>query len=493
MPPIRSPKRRRGPKAKPICERNLTQQELKPIQYPERTYSQSQKLRVLVFLEHHQIPLQRPGEYRRPTQQEASDTYQVPQRTISDWTRKKDKIEQIGKDSPVKKAAALEDQLYNDFLERREARRTVRQAWFRIQSQFRFREIYPNVNPAIFRFSNGWFRGFLGRHKISLRCITKKAQKMPEDYRILVVNWLRFNRWNSQPAAGSFWDVAIDHPVGRYDLSNICNLDETPIPFEYLQGKTYNTVGARTVWAKESRSGWDKQQATLVLCIFADGIPQIPPMIIFHGTGQRVESEKLQYHAGVIVEFNPTAYMNDGLFERYITNYLIPVLGGRPTLFALDLMGSHKTPTVLDILRKNNITPSLIPGGCTSLVQPLDVSVNKPFKDLIRDLTDERIFELESTEEFERWTVRDRCIMITHCVGDAFYKFHSEKASIICTSFRKVSLSLPVDGSLDGELDIKGFTGLEIGNWRQDLGSVDDSADVRSEEDHEVEFVSGFE
>ncbi|RPA91630.1 hypothetical protein L873DRAFT_1848156 [Choiromyces venosus 120613-1] len=216
-------------------------------------------------------------------------------------------------------------------------------------------------------------------------------------------------------------------------------------------------------------------------------------MIIFHGTGQRVESEKLQYHAGVIVEFNPTAYMNDGLFERYITNYLIPVLGGWPTLFVLNLMGSHKTPTVLDILRKNNITPSLIPGGCTSLVQPLDISVNKPFKDLIRDLTDECIFELESTEEFERWTVRNRHIMTTHCVGDAFYKFHSEKASIICTSFRKVGLSLLVDGSLDGELDIKGFTGLEIGNWQQDLGSVDDSADVRSEEDHEVEFVSGFE
>ena len=89
--------------------------------------------------------------------------------------------------------------LYKEFMERRKAGRTVRQGWFCIQSRFQFRVIYPDVNPEIFRFSNGWFRGFLKRHRISLRSITKKAQKVPEDYELLVVNWLRFNWRNSQP------------------------------------------------------------------------------------------------------------------------------------------------------------------------------------------------------------------------------------------------------------------------------------------------------
>jgi len=124
-------------------------------------------------------------------------------------------------------------------------------------------------------------------------------------------------------------------------------------------------------------------------------------MIIFHGTGRRLERERERYYYNMLVEFNPTAYMNNNLFGRYITEHLIPVLGGRPTLFALDLMGSHKTPTVLNLLRQNNITPSLILGGCTSLLQPLDVSVNKPLKEVIRDLTDERIFELESVDELK--------------------------------------------------------------------------------------------
>jgi len=180
------------------------------------------------------------------------------------------------------------------------------------------------------------------------------------------------------------------------------NLDEMPIPYEYLQGWTYNQVGKKTIWVKESRSGWDQSLATLVLCIFADGIPWVPPMVIFRGAGTWLGHERLRYYLKVLVEFNPTAYINDVLFEKYVRNHLIPVLGGHPTLFALDLMGSHKTRVLLNLFHHNNIIPSIIPARCTSLVQPLDVSVNKLFKGLMQDLTDERIFEWESLDEFEK-------------------------------------------------------------------------------------------
>jgi len=99
--------------------------------------------------------------------------------------------------------------------------------------------------------------------------------------------------------------------------------------------------------------------------------------------------------------------MHDGLFERYITNLLLPVLGCQLTLFAIDLIGSHKTPTILDLLSKYNITPSFIPARCTSLVQPLETSVNKPLKDRLRYLTNVRIFELESMAEFQKWAPWD--------------------------------------------------------------------------------------
>lgn len=217
-------------------------------------------------------------------------------------------------------------------------------------------------------------------------------------------------------------------------------------------------------------------------------------MIIFHGLGLRLGKEWERYHPGVIVQFNETAYMNDTLFIWYLQQYVIPILTSEkfPSLFALDLCGSHKTQSVLDLLHSHDIIPSMIPAGCTSLVQPLDVSINKPLKEYVRYLTDEAIHECESVDDFEKWTVGDRRVLTTWCVGDAWYQFgiEPEKQEIIRRVFRKVGLSLPVDGSADHELDIKGFQDIEIGDWRQELEIGDPYADVKDEDETSVEFVS---
>ncbi|RPA99911.1 hypothetical protein L873DRAFT_1682052, partial [Choiromyces venosus 120613-1] len=44
----------------------------------------------------------------------------------------------------------------------------------------------------------------------------------------------------------------------------------------------------------------------------------------------------------------------------------------------------YKTQKVLNTFLANNITVSLIPGGRTSLEQSLDVSINHPFKDMLK-------------------------------------------------------------------------------------------------------------
>jgi len=289
---------------------------------------------------------------------------------------------------------------------------------------------------------------------------------------------LRFNRRNSQPlsiAASEQRFLPGDsffHPPLKFATSNIFNVDETPLPFEYLSGHTYNPEGAKTIWVKETRGGWDKRMASLVLCVFADGFNRVPPLIIFHGKGNVYEKEKGLYHPGILVEFNEEAYMNGALFYKYIQENIIPVLGGRSSLFAMDLCSAHKTDQVLQLLHSHKIIPSLIPAGCTSLVQPLDVSINKPIKGRIRELTDEAILECESVESFEKWSVSQRRVLTTNCVGDAWYQFCLEKKELVEKVFRKVGLSLPADGSKDVELDIKGFEGIEVGDWN--IGRIEE-------------------
>jgi len=60
----------------------------------------------------------------------------------------------------------------------------VQRGWFPIQAGFRFCEHYPDVDPMVFSFSNWWFAGFLERNRISLRSVTKKAQKIHIEYRL---------------------------------------------------------------------------------------------------------------------------------------------------------------------------------------------------------------------------------------------------------------------------------------------------------------------
>ncbi|RPA91992.1 hypothetical protein L873DRAFT_1865519, partial [Choiromyces venosus 120613-1] len=149
--------------------------------------------------------------------------------------------------------------------------------------------------------------------------------------------------------------------------------------------------------------------------------------------------------------------MNGDLFYKYFEEYIVSVLEGKPSLFALDLCSIHKTEQILQSLHSHKIIPSFIPPSYTSLVQLLDVSINKSLKARIKELTDETILKYESIESFKKWSISQRRILTTSCIRDAWYQFCLKKQELVERGFRKVRLSLPVDGSKNSKLDIKRF------------------------------------
>jgi hypothetical protein len=90
-------------------------------------------------------------------------------------------------------------------------------------------------------FSAGWFSGFLKRKHLSLCVLTKRVQVVPADYKDKITSWLQFNQ----------------HAQARFDfkLLEIANIDQTPISFEFLSGRMYDTTGVRTVFVKQTGSG----------------------------------------------------------------------------------------------------------------------------------------------------------------------------------------------------------------------------------------------
>jgi len=249
------------------------------------------------------------------------------------------------------------------------------------------------------------------------------------------------------------------------------------------------------VQVKASNSGWDKRQATIILAAFGSGKNRVQPTIIFRGKehyeGRRTmfyqrkrEEESLRYHEGVAVLWNETAYANSDLLVDWINKMLVPALPPGPRLLALDVAKFHSTEEVLTTLSSHDIIPSMIPAGCTGLVQPLAVSINKPFKVILRDLLDNLLDNYEainhtSLRELSHTNlsaIAERRVLVTHAVGQAWEIFCERNQESVIQTFLSLGLTLPIDGSCDNELSVKGISPdlLQIGDWRR--GGMDTEA-----------------
>lgn len=72
--------------------------------------------------------------------------------------------------------------------------------------------------------------------------------------------------------------------------------------------------------------------------------------------------------------------MNESLMLEWIDLVWEPATEGQRTFLVLDAFVAHFTPAVKQKFKEITTVPLAIPGGCTSKLQPLDVSLNKQFQ-----------------------------------------------------------------------------------------------------------------
>ena len=88
-------------------------------------------------------------------------------------------------------------------------------------------------------------------------------------------------------------------PKNRYKI----NIDQVPLPFVNEQDKTYNTLGAKPVRVPQLSPGLYKQQATLQLCIRADGEQKVKPSLFLREKGCVATEEEEKYDKRVDMYF----------------------------------------------------------------------------------------------------------------------------------------------------------------------------------------------
>ena len=85
---------------------------------------------------------------------------------------------------------------------------------------------------------------------------------------------------------------------------------------------------------------------------------------------------------------------------------LVSNLTPGPKLLAMDMAKFHKTKLVLSTLQSHDIISLLIHPGCTGLLQPLDVAINKPVQDNLTSLKEEALdqYEIQHNEDLRETT-----------------------------------------------------------------------------------------
>ncbi len=313
-----------------------------------------------------------------------------------------------------------------------------------------------NQNVTGFKASEGWCSRFMARHGFSIRRRTSVCQKLPPHYEQKLVEYQRY--------------VIQLRRKMDYALSNMGNADETPVYFDMTRSTTIAEKGARDV--KILSTGHEKLRVTVMLSVTADG-HKLPPFLIL----KRKTRPKEKFPNDVIVRAQEKGWMTEELMLEWVQlvwNRRPGFSRKAPSMLVLDAFRAHLTDTVKDSLLKTNSNLVVIPGGMTSVLQPLDVSINKPFKTYLKEEYDDWFSRSDLPVTASGNIKKASASEIARWVSSAWAKVSPE---IVRKSFKKCCISNSMDGSEDDLL------------WEEaeDDSSSSESAHNSSEEDSSEE------
>lgn len=326
--------------------------------------------------------------------------------------------------------------------------------------QFKALESFKTLGmDGNFKATRGWCERFMRRVGLSLRRRTSICQKLPSDFEQKLLNFQRH--------------VIQLRKKSIYDFKHIGNADETPVFFDMPRNYTVNMKGAKEV--KIMSAGYEKQRVTVMLCITADG-NKLPPYLILN---RKTIPKNEVFPKDVVVRAQKNGWMTNELMEdwvKIIWNKRPGALRNPSSILILDAFRGHLTDNIKSNLAHKNTDLVIIPGGMTSQLQPLDVSINKPFKDYLK-------------KEYESWLWMDNhpltpsgkikkapASKLAEWVSNAWNKISN---SVVEDSFKKCCITNALDGSED---DILWENNESTKSESESDGSSDDQSELTKSE-----------
>lgn len=401
-----------------------------------QSYTVSDKLRIIHFAEQN-------------GNRAAEREFGISESNVRLWRKSKENLEKmprLKRANRGKKAAwpELEIDLLAWITEKRNNGLAILPSLVRLKALELAKDEKYNITEGQFKAGNHWCQRFMKRNALSLRQKTTLAQRLPADYEEKIVRFHRF-----------IIDRRKEH---SYPLHLIANMDETPLTFDMPPNRTINNMGEKTI--KIRTTGNEKNRVTVVLACCGDG-SKIKPMVIF----KRKTIPKINNQHGVVVSAQQKGWMDSEQMKVWIQKAWrrrLDGLGRRKSLLVYDAFEAHVTDTVKAAFKRENTDLAVIPGGLTSILQPLDVSLNKPFKDGVKkrwmQWMADGIHEFTATGRQKKPSEELICLWISQAWNDI-------PAEMIMASFLKCGITNNLDGTED---DL-------VYDSTENTGEVDDS------------------
>jgi len=356
----------------------------------------------------------------------------VDESMIRRWRKQEDELRQAKKSRKsfrgnTPRWPELEDALKHWVLEMRSVGRSVSTVSIRLKAKTLAKEL------GIMNFSGAqsWCTRFMKRNNFSIRSKTTLAQRLPADF---------------EEKAGIFREFC-HTKIAEKNIHQDCifNMDEVPIPFDMPANRTIEQIGANSV--PIVTTGNEKTSCTVVLACSSSGF-KLPPMVIF----KRKTLPKGKFPDGVAVKANEKGWMDEELMRAWCSEVFIKRPGGffhtSTSMLVCDSMRAHLTEAVKSLVRRANTVLTVIPGGLTKILQPLDISVNRSLKAKLRKTWEEWMISGDHT--FTR-TGRQRRVDYVTIIEWILEAWNTIPTSTIINGFIKAGI---INGSgVQGEVD----------------------------------------
>ena len=125
----------------------------------------------------------------------------------------------------------------------------------------------------------------------------------------------------------------------------------------------------------------------------------LTPMVVYKGTRHgRIATREIRDHPQRIKHaMQPKAWFDEATMLDWVDGVLKPYVAMAPVgiipILFLDLFKVHLLGSVANAIQGLGVELKIIPPGCTGLVQPIDVGINKPFKVNMRKIYTEWLLD----------------------------------------------------------------------------------------------------